>query len=244
MNDKQWFSSWFDTPYYHTLYKNRGEKEAKFFINTLIDHLQLAKGSKVLDLACGKGRHSITLNELGYDVVGADLSANSINEAKQFENDRLKFLEHDMREVIPQTSFEAVFNLFTSFGYFDSTSDNEKVLRSIHTMLQSNGVLIIDFLNATKVIKELVATEVKTIDGIEFKIRRSFDGTHIFKYIDFVENGKEFSFMERVQGLNILEFKRLFAQTGFELISTFGDFNLNPFYEEDSNRLIMIAQKK
>lgn len=244
MNDKQWFSSWFDTPYYHTLYKNRGEKEAKFFINTLIDHLQLPKDSKVLDLACGKGRHSITLNELGYNVVGADLSANSILEAKKWENERLNFLVHDMREVIPNHSFEAVFNLFTSFGYFDSTAENEMVLHSISRMLNDEGILVIDFFNASKVIRELVADEIKMIDGIEFHIRRNFNGTHIFKYIDFVENGKEFSFMERVQGLNILEFKRLFAQTGFELISTFGDFNLNPFDEEDSNRLIMIAQKK
>lgn len=244
MNDKQWFSSWFDTPYYHTLYKNRGEKEAKFFINTLIDHLQLPKDSKVLDLACGKGRHSITLNELGYNVVGADLSANSILEAKKWENERLNFLVHDMREVIPNHSFEAVFNLFTSFGYFDSTDENKTVLHSISKMLNNEGILVIDFFNASKVIRELVADEIKMIDGIEFHIRRNFDGTHIFKYIDFVENGKEFSFMERVQGLNILEFKRLFEQTGFELISTFGDFNLNPFDEEDSNRLIMIAQKK
>jgi len=244
MNEKQWFTSWFDTPYYHTLYKNRGEKEAKLFISTLVKQLNLSIDSKVLDLACGKGRHSITLNELGFNVLGADLSFNSIQEAKKFENERLKFMVHDMREVIPNQTFDAVFNLFTSFGYFDSTAENETVLHSISKMLNPKGILVIDFFNALKVIKELVADEIKSIDGIDFHIRRNFDGTHIFKYIDFVENGESFSFMERVQGLSVAEFKRLFAQTGFELISTFGDFHLNPFNEKDSNRLIMIAQKK
>jgi len=243
MIEKQWFSSWFDTPYYYILYKNRSEKEAKTFIKALTNYLQLPNTSKVLDLACGKGRHSMTLYELGYDVIGADLSVNSILEAKKLETDRLKFLVHDMREVIPNQSFDAVFNLFTSFGYFDSTLDYEKVLRSIHYMLHSNGLLVIDFLNASKVIDELVESETKNIDGIEFAIRRSFDGTHIFKFIDFDTNGEHFSFMERVQGLDISDFRRLFSRTGFELICTFGDFDLNPFEAQKSSRLIMIAQK-
>jgi len=75
---KEWFEDWFDTNYYHVLYQNRNEEEARRFIHNLIDHLGIPKGVKVLDLACGKGRHSITLNDLGYDVLGEDLSPNSI----------------------------------------------------------------------------------------------------------------------------------------------------------------------
>ena len=84
MSKKEWFATWFETDYYHTLYKYRDKAEAEHFIEHLIEELNAEKGSKVLDLACGKGRHSITLHELGMDVLGADLSSNSIGMAQQF----------------------------------------------------------------------------------------------------------------------------------------------------------------
>ncbi|MFN5878833.1 MAG: SAM-dependent methyltransferase, partial [Flavobacteriales bacterium] len=70
MSSKEWFADWFDTPYYHILYKNRNDEEAAHFIENLIEFIQLDLGSRVLDLACGKGRHSVTLNKLGYNVLG------------------------------------------------------------------------------------------------------------------------------------------------------------------------------
>ena len=86
---KDWFVSWFDTPYYHILYKHRDDTEAQLFMKNLIKTLEFSKKQLLLDLACGKGRHSIYLNALGYNVIGADLSKNSIAHAKQFENERL-----------------------------------------------------------------------------------------------------------------------------------------------------------
>ena len=77
-----WFKNWFDSKYYHILYKNRDEQEAVFFLNKIINHIKLKKG-KVLDVACGKGRHAKYLNKIGFDVVGIDLSKNSIDLAKK-----------------------------------------------------------------------------------------------------------------------------------------------------------------
>ncbi len=244
MNEKQWFGEWFDTPYYHVLYKNRDEQEAKSFINQLIRFLKLPpNGLPILDLACGKGRHSVTLNALDYTVVGVDLSANSISEAQKFANDSLTFFVHDMREVIEEMQFQAVFNLFTSFGYFDETSDNEKVLQAINQMLDEKGMLVIDFMNASKVIAHLVEEENKEVDGILFHLKREYDGNHIHKFIEFEADNTHYKFKERVQALQLCDFKELLAKTGFDLICTFGDFHLNPFDVEHSNRLILIAQK-
>lgn len=241
--EKEWFASWFDTSYYHTLYKNRNDVEAKQFVVNLIDYLNLQKSTKVLDLACGKGRHSVTLNELGFDVLGVDLSPASIASASKHENERLHFAVHDMREVIESTSFGAIFNLFTSFGYFDETSDNKKVLKSIHQMLEIEGILVLDFMNAKRVIDNLVLEESKTIDGITFNISRRYDGNHIFKQIDFEDNSESFSYTERVQALRKEDFEDLLKSCNFRILRTFGDFNLSEFYENDSDRLIIIAQK-
>ena len=78
---KDWFASWFDTTYYHILYKHRDQKEARLFMANLVAFLGLKRHDKILDLACGKGRHSLFLNSLGFDVVGADLSQNSVDHA-------------------------------------------------------------------------------------------------------------------------------------------------------------------
>ena len=82
MADKAWFKDWFNSPYYHLLYQHRDENEAEQFIKTLIGYLQPAKGATMLDIACGKGRHSMALAEMGFDVTGNDLSEASISEAK------------------------------------------------------------------------------------------------------------------------------------------------------------------
>lgn len=243
MECKEWFEDWFDTSYYHTLYKNRNDEEASAFIANLLEFLKLEKKSKVLDLACGKGRHSLTLSQFDYDVLGVDLSANSISCAKQNEHEMLRFEVHDMRKVIKDKKFKAIFNLFTSFGYFDNISDNEYVVQSMYEMLEDKGFLIIDFMNSVKVIENLVEEETKDVDGIRFHLERKYDNEHIFKHIRFAIEEEKFHFMERVQALREMDFVQLLTSNKFNIISTFGDFSLNPFDEKTSDRLILIAQK-
>lgn len=242
MNKNEWFASWFDTSYYHSLYKNRDEQEAKEFIVNLVNDLGLQKKQTVLDLACGKGRHSITLNELGMNVQGVDLSSNSIKTAQLSQNESLSFSVQDMRKAFTSNEFEVVFNLFTSFGYFDNMNDNLEVIKAIKTMLKKDGTLVIDFMNSSKVISNLVPSEVKTEDNIEFNITREYDGKHIFKHIKFNDNNQNHHYTERVQALKYIDFKNLLEEVGFDIVKTFGDFKLNPFNEKTSDRLILIAK--
>lgn len=243
MDRKEWFASWFNTEYYHILYKNRDKEEAARFIGKLCKHLEIEEGTSVLDLACGMGRHSVTLHKLGYQVVGADLSENSIKRAKRVSPDGIEFIVHDMREVIPNRKFEVVFNLFTSFGYFDDASENEKVLKSVHKMLHPEGKLVIDFLNARKVECSLEPETVISRSGIDFHITKRCTKSHIFKEIRFEDKGKPYHFEERVQALKLEDFQSLLESNGFEILSTFGDLDLNEFHEETSDRLILIAKK-
>lgn len=138
----EWFQHWFDTKYYHILYQDRNDEEAHLFMKNLTSFLDLKEDNKVLDLPCGKGRHSKFLNSLGYDVIGADLSQNSIAFAKQFENDSLHFEVHDMREPF-QTKFDAILNLFTSFGYFDEEQSNIEVLENLKNGLKKMVQLLL-----------------------------------------------------------------------------------------------------
>ncbi len=234
-----WFASWFDTTYYHILYKERNYREAQVFMDNLTHYLNLPEKAKVLDLCCGKGRHAIYLNQLGFEVVGADLSENSITEANKNQNETLHFEVHDMRETFDD-KFDAIFNLFTSFGYFENDEDNLITLKAMKESLTEYGFAVIDFMNVNNVVNNLVPDEVKTVDGIEFHIKRYLSGGHICKEIDFEDEGEKFHFTEKVRALTLKDFEEMMEEAGIFLLDTFGDYKLKKFHKTESERLIMI----
>jgi SAM-dependent methyltransferase len=236
---ENWYTSWFDSPYYHILYKERNYREAQVFMDNLTHYLNLPEKAKVLDLACGKGRHSIYLNQLGFDVLGADLSENSIAEASKNTNETLHFKVHDMREPFEE-KYDAIFNLFTSFGYFENDEDNLTTLKAIKESLSEYGFAVIDFMNVNQVLETLVPEEIKTVEGIDFHIKRYLKDGHIYKEIDFEDKGQKFHFTEKVKALTLKDFEELMEEAGIYLLDIFGDYKLKKFHKIDSERLIMI----
>lgn len=239
---KEWFESWFDTKYYHILYKNRDFTEAERFISNLIGFLKPKKNSKFVDVACGKGRHSLFIHKQGFDVTGYDLSEKSIIEASKNSKDGLKFYTHDMRQIFRTNYFDFALNLFTSFGYFKNVRDELNAMKATARNLKKNGTLVIDFLNSQKVIADLVAQESKIIDGINFKITRKIIDNQIIKEINFKDKGETFTFQESVKLLTIIDFKLYLQEVGLKVMHTFGNYNLDEF-QENSDRLIIIANK-
>ncbi len=239
LKSEKWYSSWFDTPYYHILYKERNYREAQIFMDNLTHYLNLPEKAKVLDLACGKGRHSIYLNQLGFNVVGADLSENSIAEAKINENDTLHFVVHDKREPFDD-KFDAIFNLFTSFGYFENREDDIKTVVAIKESLSDYGFAVIDFMNSQQVMENLIPEETKEVDGITFYIKRFVIDGFITKQINFEDKGESFEFTEKVRAYTLEDFQNMMDETGIYLLDTFGDYKLKKFHKNTSERLIMI----
>jgi len=238
---QEWFKDWFDTKYYHILYQDRNDDEAHVFMQHLISFLKLRKNGKILDLPCGRGRHSVFLNQLGYDVIGADLSENSIAFAKQFENESLHFEIHDMRDPF-QKKFDAIFNLFTSFGYFDDDKINIEVLRNLKKGLKQNGVLVIDFINVNHVKKSIVHRETISRGNIDFQISRTIDGNAIVKNIHFYADDKPHHYTESIKFLPLDTLKSYFKEAGLQLKHTFGSYLLEDFDIENSSRLILILE--
>ncbi len=239
----EWFEEWFDSKYYHILYKNRNDEEAKSFIDYLVTEIDLKKEAKVLDLACGKGRHSQYLSTLGYHVKGVDLSKNSIEEAKKLKGEHLSFEVQDMRNSFAENEFDLVANLFTSFGYFDSLSENLTVLRNIENMMTEDGCFVIDFMNVEKVIRTLKADGDIDIDGVNFKITRRIEQGNIIKDIHINDKGEKFHFQEKVQALTIDNFKELINKTDLIIDKFYGDYKLSNFDADVSDRLIIVGSK-
>ncbi|MEJ6735723.1 MAG: class I SAM-dependent methyltransferase [Flavobacteriales bacterium] len=240
----EWFEYWFDSPFYHILYKNRDDKEAQAFISNLITLLNPNKESLFVDVACGKGRHAMFLNSLGYTVDGFDLSENSITNAQLKETSTLQFFTNDIREPLKRNHYDFAFNLFTSFGYFDDENDNQKAINAIAESLNTNGILVLDFMNSIKVIQHLNKQETKEIDTIKFNIKRSFTNGHIVKDINFEAENIQYQYQEKVKSISLEAFKNYFLKANLTIDAIFGDYDLNPFELENSDRLILVARKK
>jgi len=238
-----WYQSWFDSPYYHILYKHRDFDEATEFVQTLISFLNLPNDAFILDLACGKGRHSVQFNKAGYFVTGLDLSPKSIDEANQTQNKDLEYYVHDMRDHFRSNYYDLVVNLFTSFGYFENLHDNERVISNIQWALKPKGIFVLDYFNADFVARNLIQKEMKLIDGIEFNIHREIVGDSVKKHIQFEDQGQNYSFTEEVKLFSPHTLSHLIENTGLKIKQVFGNYNLSQFNEKTSPRVIIIAQK-
>lgn len=234
-----WYASWFNTPYYHILYKDRDHREAALFMNQLTSFLNLKPKDTILDLACGKGRHAKYLYKQGFDVTGVDLSEESIQYAKQYEKPGLHFEVHDMCLPYPK-KFDAVFNLFTSFGYFKNEIDNLRTIKAIKTELKPEGCGVIDFLNVELAIKKMVPSEKKKMGNILFHIEKYVEAGYIIKNIRFNDKGKDYFYTERVKALTLEDFKNYFKEANVELKEVFGNYKLDDFDKNTSERLILI----
>jgi SAM-dependent methyltransferase len=239
---EEWFRTWFDTDYYHILYNHRDDKEAREFIDALLSFLKPSSDSTFLDVACGRGRHSLQLSERGYHTVGIDLSANSISFAKQQECERLHYSVRDIREPFECGTFNFALNLFTSFGYFDSTIEHLQALQNIRAALKPDGVFVLDFLNRT--FESGVNDEKKvTVRGILFTTSKAIEGPHFTKNITVQDGEIRETYQEKVLAFSYDELIDLVSQAGFNILSVHGNYQMETF-EQSHPRVIIIAQKK
>jgi SAM-dependent methyltransferase len=245
MPEQAWYKDWFNSPFYHKLYFDRDEQEAEAFIKKLVQHLQPAPGSRMLDVACGKGRHSKTLASLGYTVTGIDISADSIAYARQFENDHLDFFVHDMRLPFYANYFDLVFNFFTSFGYFKTRREHDDAIRTIAQSLKKGGRLVIDYLNVHYAEERLVHREEKEMDGTHYSIHRWDDETHFYKKITVTDATlkEPLVYTEKVAKFSLGDFTDMLSFQGLQVQEVFGDYDFNSYDVKKTARLIIVAEK-
>lgn len=245
MSGKPWYQDWFNSPFYHKLYFERNREEAESFINKLIDHLKPTGTPFVLDVACGRGRHSQFLAKKGFIVTGIDLSPASIAYAKQFEHDNLEFFQHDMRLPFRVNYYDYAFSFFTSFGYFSTRRDHDDAVRTMAHSLKENGLLVMDYLNVHYAEDHLVYDEEKTIDSTVFSIRRWHDESHFYKRIRVMDSSllQPVEFTEKVAKFNLGDFTDMFAFQNMQVQEIFGDYNLDPYDVRKTPRLIMVVRK-
>lgn len=245
MTSAAWFKDWFNSPYYHKLYFKRDEKEAAAFIDKMIDHLKPPPACYMLDVACGKGRHSFQLASKGFDVTGIDLSEDSIREAKENESENLHFFLHDMRLPFWINYFDYAFNFFTSFGYFKTRREHDNSIRTIAQSIKHGGTFVLDYLNVHYAEDHLVHKADKEVDDVNYFITKWYDETHFFKKIvvEDEELDEPIEYTEKVAKFSLGDFTDMFSYQGLQIQEVFGDYLFNNYDVKKSPRMIMIAKK-
>jgi SAM-dependent methyltransferase len=242
---KEWYKDWFNSPFYHKLYFERDEQEARGFILKLLDHLKPPAGSFMLDVACGRGRHSKFLAAQGFDVTGIDISFDSICYAKTSEHEHLHFFQHDMRLPSWINYFDYAFNFFTSFGYFATSREHDDAMRTIVKSIKRGGTVLFDYLNVHYVEERLVHNEIKNIGDTQYEIHRWMDAHHFYKKIIVSDPSIDhnYEYTEKVAKLSLGDFTDMLSFQGMQVTEVFGNYELGSYDVRRTPRMIIVANK-
>lgn len=241
----EWYKSWFDTKYYSMLYQHRDITEADHFVKSLDSILDIEVGTKLLDLACGEGRHSRIFSNLGCQVTGIDLSSRNINHAiHSSAHTNIDFYVHDMCQAFRYNYFDVVVNMFTSFGYFTSPRMERKVVQGISYNLKQDGYFILDYLN-TSALSIIEGNEVKKlINAAHFTITKKIERQWLIKRIRIIDQSQEYNYSEQIKLYTVEDLIELFRASNLHLVHLYGDYELSEYYDKSSPRMIFLFQKK
>lgn len=237
---------WFNSPFYHKLYKDRDNEIAKTFLQTLTRHLKPSSGHRILDTACGTGTRARILAAAGFDVSGVDLSPAIIEEAKKSENENLQFFFHDIRLPFWINYFDHIFNLFTAFGYFNTRREHDDAMRTLGGALKPGGTFVIDYPNVHYKEEHIIYNETQTIDGTTFDMHRWNDDTNFYNKITVTDPSltTPLSVTEKLAKFSLGDFTDMLSYQSLQVQEVYGDYDLSPYHVRNTPRLIIIAKKK
>jgi SAM-dependent methyltransferase len=233
-----WYREWFGEEYLE-LYSYRDDDEARQQVAFFREQCGDVAG-KVLDLACGKGRHVEVLNCAGFDAVGCDLSFTLLNAGRSVYGP-MPLARADMRQLpFCSGAFAALVNFFTSFGYFATEKENRQVVAEMARVLRGGAAFLFDYLNLHRELEQLVQRETRATPNGPVTIERWFDSSDrsFNKRITIGEK----RYLERVRGYDLDEISEMFTSCNLSIRTAFGDFDGSP-YRRTSPRLILVGSR-
>lgn len=235
-----WFRDWFGTRYYALLYGHRDHQDAKEWVDMIVSRAHLRPGQRLLDLACGRGRHAEWFAKAGLQVTGVDISEPSIEEARARVPGH-HFEVHDIRTPFADSAFDAVVCLFTSLGYSPDRKDDEQAVFAACRALRPGGRFVLDLMNGTLLRERLVAQEAFVIDGVGFTLERELRDGDIIKHIQVEDAGHSLRFREQVHLWEVDEVVRMVEGAGLRVEDLTDGPDPTPFRLQESSRIVVHA---
>ena len=236
----EWFEQWFGEDYV-ALYPHRNEAEAERAVGLIARTIGTRAVRRVLDLACGSGRHAKYLGSTWW-TSGIDLSEVLLRIARRNDSPA-RLVRGDIRALPYRDSvFDLVVNLFTSFGYFETDLEHELVIRDLARVIAPHGTFVLDYLNAGAVRDQLVPYDERNIGGRVVEQRREITdgGRFVVKHISLKDEGREF--VERVRLFTRSELEEMLDRAGFRIDAAYGDYG-GESATDTSPRVILFARR-
>lgn len=240
--------SWFEDESYWIakrplLYNKKNMWSAFMEVDQLIKLLSLKPGDHILDLCCGVGRHSLNFAKKGLQVTGLDITQAYLSEATtnaQQADVAIEYIHGDARAFRREATYDYIFNLWNSFGYFDEQTDDGEVLKNCYYSLKPGGKLLIDVFGKEVTALTFRQQEHHILEGHQLTIENAILDNWNRIESNWKVDGKEIKNSYRIYSAQ--ELQRSLKQSGFETIEIYGNFKKSP-YDHCAKRLVLIAQK-
>jgi len=242
----EWFKDWFASKFYLEVYSHRNDLDAEKLLKLIRKNIELTENATILDVACGNGRHSNYFAELGYNIVGFDLSNNLLKIAQKNKlknNSKTNYFCADVRAIPLKSTFDLVLNLFTSFGYFYSDEENFSFINFLSNHVNKNGYFVFDYLNPSFVKNNLVKSSERLVKDITISERRKIKNNRVEKEILISDSKIMHRFYESVQLYSFNEIINAFKKNGFNAVNTFGNYSEEKYDENLSERMVIIFKR-
>ncbi len=240
-NIAPWYEDYFGPDYLLIDIHRDTAKEVDF----IYDVLRLKNKKKLLDAACGYGRHLVPLVKRGIDVIGCDLSSFMLGEVhnKLRSAKKNRLIRCDLRYLPFIKEFDCACNMFNSFGYFEREEDNFKVLTSIAKSLKPGGLFLLDHINRDFILRSSFKKDWFLKDGAIILEKKWIDPVKNRSEIDVIvidKKGKR-DYHHSIRVYSFTEIKMLLEAAGFIVIDVFGGFDGERF-ELNNNRMLILSQ--
>lgn len=248
-----WWKEFFDDTYgrlgLEIINPERTTREVDF----IIDALKLEKSERVLDLACGMGRHALELARRGFTAVtGLDYTQQYLEKAlsaKRREDLNVSFIKGDMRSIPfdaeeDEEGFDAVYNYYTSFGFFEKEADNEKVIASVSKALKPGGRFLAELMHRDFTIRHFQARSwIDYDEGFVLKEHEiDLAASRVIGKWTFISDGKITSSDMRLRMYSLHEMIAMFKRNGLEFVEAWGNKEKEPI-TCNHHRMIIVARK-
>lgn len=250
MTRANWYKVFFDKYYLPYVAIRKTNSDTRREVLFIVKNLKLKKGAKILDLACGLCRHGFKLAKMGFNITGIDLNSESLRIARETANKdklRMKLIKGDMRKIPFKNEFDAVINVFTSFGYFENNRDNFNVLREVNKSLKLKGLFLLDLQNKRWVLKNFTKRTWNKLGNIYILEDRSFNKKNdiLSNKIVFIKlkNKKVEETYTHNHLYDIYQIKINLKRRGFQILKVFGNYDYSRYHKINSPRMIILARK-
>jgi ubiquinone/menaquinone biosynthesis C-methylase UbiE len=223
-------------------------EKTKQQVGAVIKLLKMKRGMKVLDLACGHGRHAIPLAKKGYKMTGLDLNGYFLQEAKKAAKkakQKIQWIKSDMREIPFENEFDVVVNLFTSFGYLENDAEDQKVLHAVAKALKPKGKFLMNVASREWVTHNFVPRVWEELSDGSIVVTERKLNTVLGRMEDtrtrINKNGKKESFTILCRMYTIPELVRMGKEVDLRFKGAYGEDGKPHTF--DSKRTVVVFQK-